>query len=451
MNLDLKVNIDLGGIFPGKTFLFGDIVLTTLDAFFFSLFAKRTITYRDIQFKETTGKYLFPSGNIASSFIVFDEVQMYQDEYYYTPRVLKRLLEILYKSGIPTLVMTATMPKKLEEEIFEHVDVIEVVGKEAERGSVHISLREIDLLSTIKQEALEVLNKNLIVFNTVSRAIEAYRILINMGIAKEYDIILLHSRLKYGTRREREKILDKSNKLILVSTQVVESGIDVDFDLVLTEVAPIDALIQRIGRAARRKGRKGRAIVFKAPDSKPYREEFVKRTWNILEEDVESINLALSNIDQTQSLLDKVYINIPMLPNKLIRFLERTEKAFEALSPLINYDYLKPNVRPHLYITILCLDDINKKYSLKELRDSSFNLSYRGTNIDNYPFLIHEDGQVKEVLIQKRDGSYVLELNPTDRVYPQRIYLINEIYYEKIMIGEKVIELGLNIRREMRG
>jgi CRISPR-associated endonuclease/helicase Cas3 len=72
-----------------------------------------------------------------------------------------------------------------------------------------------------------------------------------------------------------------STKALLIATQVVEVGLDISADLLLTEIAPVDALIQRVGRVARWGG-EGQVWVYDVEDPAPYRKEIVDKTRQIL-------------------------------------------------------------------------------------------------------------------------------------------------------------------------
>ncbi|GGJ92607.1 CRISPR-associated helicase/endonuclease Cas3 [Pilimelia anulata] len=99
----------------------------------------------------------------------------------------------------------------------------------------------------------------LVIRNTVRRAQDTYRELAALG--QPGDIVLLHGRLTAGARATRtERVLDqlradnpdrKDLRLIVVATQVAEQSFDVDADFLITDIAPIDLLIQRIGRLHR--------------------------------------------------------------------------------------------------------------------------------------------------------------------------------------------------------
>lgn len=101
----------------------------------------------------------------------------------------------------------------------------------------------------------------LVVCNTVSRAQQVYQALrASLGD----DVLLLHSRLTVAERATRtEHILDllgrpgrvggatRPERLVVVATQVAEQSFDVDADLVVSDLAPVDLLLQRAGRLHR--------------------------------------------------------------------------------------------------------------------------------------------------------------------------------------------------------
>lgn len=128
------------------------------------------------------------------------------------------------------------------------------------------------------------------------------------GLKKAHPSIpslLLHSRFKRMHRKEKEKRLigldDEGNPTeefntsekacIVVSTQVVEVSLDISFDLMITECAPLDALIQRFGRVNRRRdettiGKIKPAYVIAPPEgikeARPYDPDVLKRSYEVL-------------------------------------------------------------------------------------------------------------------------------------------------------------------------
>lgn len=99
----------------------------------------------------------------------------------------------------------------------------------------------------------------LVVVNTVDRAIEIYKALQKEKALEqtEADLRLIHSRFRPIERKvwseeflHRKACSAQANRII-VSTQVIEAGVDISADLLITELAPWASLVQRIGRCAR--------------------------------------------------------------------------------------------------------------------------------------------------------------------------------------------------------
>lgn len=99
----------------------------------------------------------------------------------------------------------------------------------------------------------------LVIRNTVGRAQQTYAALrAELG----EDLVLLHARLSAGHRADRtERVLsllrppdgstDRPDRLVVVATQLAEQSFDVDVDLLVSDLAPIDLLLQRVGRLHR--------------------------------------------------------------------------------------------------------------------------------------------------------------------------------------------------------
>lgn len=112
----------------------------------------------------------------------------------------------------------------------------------------------------------------LVIVNTVERARELYK---QMAKAKLKDpLLLLHSRFRPSDRgRILEQVTRRDGGRVVISTQVVEAGVDISARLLVTELAPWSALIQRFGRCNRYGGIDDAAVVWvNVPDDKasPY-------------------------------------------------------------------------------------------------------------------------------------------------------------------------------------
>lgn len=100
----------------------------------------------------------------------------------------------------------------------------------------------------------------LVVRNTVSRAQQTYQALDAAGF--DEDVVLLHARLRSGERADRSRrVLEalaapgpdrcRPGRFVVVATQLAEQSFDVDVDVLVTDVAPVDLLLQRVGRLHR--------------------------------------------------------------------------------------------------------------------------------------------------------------------------------------------------------
>jgi len=99
-----------------------------------------------------------------------------------------------------------------------------------------------------------------IICNTVGRAQKVYKALKTARIVPQEDLILFHARYPYAWRQEIERRVlncfdkegkDRPHKAIVVATQVIEQSLDLDFDLMVSDLAPVDLILQRAGRLHR--------------------------------------------------------------------------------------------------------------------------------------------------------------------------------------------------------
>ncbi|HOP60130.1 MAG TPA: CRISPR-associated helicase Cas3' [Candidatus Saccharicenans sp.] len=289
---NISVKIHHGDI-PSAPFFIDDIVVTTLDQFLYG-FARVS--------KQVGHHIDMPAGSIVSSLVVFDEAHLYRDEFTFS--IMRALLEILHVSRVPFVVMTATMPQSLERSLFERIKLPlnqKLTMPIPNTSQLSIKMNDLplyqegrvnideDLLGQISQK------KTLIVANQVKRAKKVYEELQSRLSLSDEQIVLLHSRFKREDRDRHEKtavsliphkedshIVVPDGAGIVVSTQVLEAGIDFSAELLLTELAPADSLIQRAGRCARYNGQKGEMIIFPLDKENraylPYDENNLQRT-----------------------------------------------------------------------------------------------------------------------------------------------------------------------------
>ena len=180
------------------------------------------------------------------------------------------------------------------------------------RHIIH-KVKNIESCTAIIKSCVEGNKKLLIVCNQVKRAQLLYDCICSNypNVAK----MLIHSRFKRGDRANLESALKESfntasNTCIVVSTQVVEVSLDISFDIMITECAPIDALIQRFGRINRKRtdetiGKYKDIYVIQPPEDKkdalPYDVDVLKKSFDVLPND------SLLEERDLQTLIDMVY------------------------------------------------------------------------------------------------------------------------------------------------
>ncbi len=193
---------------------------------------------------------------------IFDEIHAYD------PRVVGltlRSAKLASQWGARCLFLSATLPAFLQRLIIDNVEAMPFIEpnpkKDEDRKILDkkrhvVEIKDgsiIDHIETIIP-AIRNSSSTLIVCNHVKTSQELYALLKKRLPAE--DIKLLHSRFNQEDRnRIEDEIIEKSLPKALVATQVVEVSLDVDFEQAFFEPAPIDALIQRMGRV-NRSGRK---------------------------------------------------------------------------------------------------------------------------------------------------------------------------------------------------
>ena len=231
----------------------------------------------------STGDQVFPSAlkypgyekiysTLGYSRLVIDEVQAYDPR---AVAIIVKLIEDVVKIGGKFLLMTATLPPFVEEQIEKRVgkEKFEPIDRYSQYENIckhKIEMREGDILNNI-DEILEKASKEkkrvLVILNTVELAQAVYKKIKDANKDNIY-LKLLHSRFTFNDRKnlENEIVGTKDKKgtfsnpkpdkeqegKILIATQVVEASLDIDADILYTELAPIDSLVQRMGRVLRR-------------------------------------------------------------------------------------------------------------------------------------------------------------------------------------------------------
>ena len=177
--------------------------------------------------------------------VIIDEVHAYEP---YTLGLLKEALRLEnYKK---LALASATFPDLLLD-MFGKNRLILADDFFWEQKRYKINTLEDTPIEEVMPDAIALARKGkrvLVIVNTVDKAQELFKTL----SAHWRKTLLLHSRFVYRDRTAIEdKIKSAEPGTILVSTQIIEVSLDISYDILFTELAPLDALIQRMGRVNR--------------------------------------------------------------------------------------------------------------------------------------------------------------------------------------------------------
>ena len=184
-------------------------------------------------------------------------------------------------------------------------------------------------------------NKNLkilVVCNTIKKANEIYEKLNDMGIT---NINLIHSRFINSDRKKKEEEIfefaSSSKSGIWIGTQVVEASLDIDFDILITELSDLNGLFQRMGRCYRKRkfdGTTGKynCFVFSKKCSGTFGEYSIvdKEIHKNSKETLNEIDGLLSE-NHKIALIEKTYSYESLKNTKYFETIEKTIKFLENL------------------------------------------------------------------------------------------------------------------------
>jgi len=211
--------------------------------------------------REVYGHFEVARGAILESCTVFDEPHILAESGQRLAEVYVALVHFLACMGVPTVHMSASLPREL-------VEGLKRISTEAGRGikilaygtngfrdkdfeneqlskSISTSVIGEGALEEVISEAASKWCRVLVVVNTVRRAVDAWKRL------RDFGALLLHGRMTVGDRLSVLSSIRRSEKWILVATQVIEAGVDISTQCLVSDACPPTSLVQRAGRVAR--------------------------------------------------------------------------------------------------------------------------------------------------------------------------------------------------------
>jgi CRISPR-associated endonuclease/helicase Cas3 len=442
-----------------------ELVVSTLDSFIYNLY-KLPVSemHKILRGVRTHGHYYPVLASIFTSTVVFDEAHIYlgaelasgSEDEVETLAFLMAALDFLAQMNIPLVVETATMHSDIIAEITEIIkhsskDAITIyvggenlqIKKLREKGVNVLSIRDKEFEEEhgfkwrtqliIRESAIKMIKEIcesepiLVIHNSIKRAIEAY-----MEISKKCgNIVLLHSLISNKDREEAlRKIKDEisGRKGVIVSTQVVEAGVDIGVRILVSEPAPIENIAQRSGRLCREKFKnifkacreEGAEIYIIKDDPREtaevYNKERVSSTMELLEETVKDNYYAIdwrllsTNTANTRSftdILEKVPIKSP-------------REVFYTPNYTLANAYLNSDGQPDALIKIL--DDLGRGIVRSSILVNVLIPPYIGINPDDWEFATVDFERImrREKSTNNKCLEYIVEDN---RFYPKILLL----------------------------
>jgi len=390
---------------------------------------------------------------VLSSYLIFDEFHLFDLEASYTTTVL--MLEKL-KDKVPFCIMTATISEEKIDYLADKLDakviradkpeyLKDIVTQKGKERRVFIEENSLDAEKIIKLHNQigtttdDSSKKSIVMCNRVDNAQKIYEGIKKLAGNEVDDILLIHSRFLDKDRKEKEdkikRYFPKDNKesnVILVSTQVIEVGIDITSHIMHTEISTVDSFLQRIGRCARYRNEKGEVYVYDVlneGDRKylPYNEEATLKTFEALKE----INGNILTPELSQKIIDRVYSEETDIDAKANQRIEGTRNKFikeswklpdkKRFKDLIR-DVVGCNIIIHPWIWDKC-----SPYNFESLSLSPWTLRKEVKEIRTET----EDWLVKEVIERADDSEvkYTYQTIEADNIYPNNLYILNPNYF----------------------
>lgn len=382
------------------------IVVTTNVQFFESLFSNKTSRCRKLH-------------NIARSVIVLDEAQIIPTEY--LEPCIAVLRELVENYGCTLLLCTATQPalddsSKLRVAfpvIREIVDAPETVYKKLRRTEVNFTgrLTDCDLASRLSEE-LQVL----CIVSTKPRARTIFE-----HLHKREGLFHLSTNMYPMHRRRvleniRARLKDKKTCCV-VSTSLVEAGVDLDFPVVFRAMAGLDSIAQAAGRCNRegRMGALGKVHVFEEekPPNMPWLKRCIARAGETLRTMPNSDPLDLAVMRRYFELL----YDVQDLDNKQIWQLLNPKLCKELHLPFKEAAQLFRFIEDESTGVIVAKETEAKKL-IHELRYTE------------YPRSTLRKLQQYTVNVRSKDLSVLVNLGAVEMIHDQYPVLCNENAYD---------------------
>ncbi len=460
-----------------KKFLLDDwtspVVLTTMVQFYNSIFKGKSANLT--RFK-----------SLINSVIILDEWQSIPTEFLYMTNLALNFMKIVMKT---TLVLsTATQPTNasisLDHKLFygnldgENEDIIEnknydFSAFERVKLKIYGDINKMYGIEDIRDLVLENLDKsNLIILNTKKLVRKLYDLLENNYEVK--DLYYLTTNLTASDRLKKigeiKKRLLEGDKICVVSTQLIEAGVDVDFDLVIRSLSGMDSVVQAMGRCNREGHRQSAFTYLINLDKNEEKTSMLKGVDERKTACKAALNKSTDNLDikkLTEEYFEKLYANLKgdqysdvlklLAENKRVAGdFQKLNKVKKDLKEVAGYLY---DEKRQIYFDLFqSFKEAYKEFELIEDNKGTAIVYYEETEEDlnklmdlakelngpDYVKILRELKKIVKKLSRHTVALNKKDLDSCDNILDEKIYILPNIYYND-NFGVSFDEFGLSM------
>ncbi len=277
--------------------------------------------------------------NLANACVVIDEADFYDE---FTLANIMFLLEVLRQWKVPVLIMSASLPES-SLAMYRRIGY-DVKGILEDKDSPDNKRERFEICEIVDYESIDELDhlvdvciergNGIIYMNTVEKAMAVYKLVVKKKDERGIDIpiILYHSRFTESDKLLKEQRLldalgrkswtDRTAKGIAILTQIGEISINISSEIMVSDMCPIDRLIQRAGRLCRFDNKVGQMYIvvphkegklYPAPYGTLSQKEKVWVPYKAFKDSVDVITAGKYAAENLVGLLNKVYSEEPKI------------------------------------------------------------------------------------------------------------------------------------------
>jgi len=380
------------------------------------------------------GGYEKVLSTLLYSKVIIDEIQSYEPKI--AAIILKGLQEI-HKMGGKFLIMTATLPQ-IYLDYFSEWGVSFEYGEflsDKKRHKIKVEESSIDTaLNKIQTPASD--KKVLVIVNTVKEAKKLFKALKDNGCLPK----MLHSLYISEDRKRLEKDIDDFAKSkehgVWITTQLAEASLDIDFDVLFTELSALDSLFQRMGRVYRNREYDGNEpnIFIYTQDCSGIGSIYGREIFNFSKDEIKGFDgMFLQETDKV-TIVKNIYSKEKLHNTK---YYDEFKKALRILENIMDYELSKQDVHHILrdiYSVRIIPIEIYEQYS-NEIMEKAKILKTSKNKMERLraeQFINDKSMDIQYFRVKKANAS----LTPINKL--KGIYIANYRYcpHEGLLFGE---------------